>query len=51
MTRFKDKVAIATGGGPGIGKAIALAVFLASDEASAVTGQIIPIHCGLQLNF
>jgi NAD(P)-dependent dehydrogenase (short-subunit alcohol dehydrogenase family) len=29
----------------------AMAVFLASDEARSVTGQTIPIHCGLHINF
>jgi len=29
----------------------AVAVFLASDEASAITGQTIPVHCGHHVNF
>ncbi len=29
----------------------AMAVFLASDEARSVTGQTIPVHCGLHIIF
>ena len=56
--KLKDKVAIITGEGTGIGKAISLAfvnegmtcvVFLASDDSSAITGHNLIASCGFHL--
>ncbi|WP_207714230.1 SDR family oxidoreductase [Scytonema sp. UIC 10036] len=50
---LKDKVAVITGGGSGIGviqaeEVAALAVYLASDSAKMITGQIFTIDGGQQ---
>ena len=48
MGRLDDKIAIVTGAGQGIGKAIAGK--LAADEASFVTGQTVSVSGGLTMN-
>jgi 2-hydroxycyclohexanecarboxyl-CoA dehydrogenase len=58
MGRLDDKIAIVTGGGQGIGQAIArklaaegaTVAFLASDEASFVTGQTVSVSGGLTMS-
>ena len=56
MGKLDDKIAIVTGAGQGIGKAIAgkfateVVAFLASDEASFVTGQTVSVSGGLTMS-
>lgn len=44
---FQDKVAVITGGAQGIGKCIAMVLYLCSDKAGFITGENICIDGGM----